>query len=116
EIRLAFAGPRPSGAEIVTRSHPLAGMVAEMLLEGALDPGSSPIASLGRAGAWLTPAVSAVTTVALLRLRYKLIVHGRRERMLLAEEAAMLGWDAGQAPTILKAAAAGALLEQTASS
>jgi hypothetical protein len=115
-IRIAFDEPPPSGAEIVTRSHPLAATLAEVLLEGALDPGSSPTPSLGRAGAWLTPAVSTVTTVALLRLRYKLIVHGRRERMLLAEEAAMLGWDAGQAPTILNAAAAGALLEQTASS
>jgi hypothetical protein len=57
-----------------------------------------------------------VTTVALLRLRYKLIVHGRRERMLLAEEAAMLAWDASQAHTVLTAETTRALLEQTASS
>ena len=76
------------------RSHPLPATLAEMLLEGALDPGSSPVPSLGRAGAWPTPAVKTVTTVALLRLRYKLTVHGRRERMLLAEEAGALAWDA----------------------
>jgi len=115
-IRIAFEEPPPSGAEIVTRSHPLASTLAEALLEGALDPGSSSTPSLGRAGAWLTPAVRTVTTVALLRLRYKLIVHGRPERMLLAEEAAVLGWDAGQAPVVLTAESAGALLEQTASS
>ena len=114
-IRIAFDEPPPAGAEIVTRSHPLAATLAEMLLEGALDSGSSPTPSLGRAGAWLTPAVSAVTTVALLRLRYKLIVHGRRERMLLAEEAAVLAWDAGQANTMLTAEAARALLEQAGS-
>jgi superfamily II DNA or RNA helicase len=115
-IRIAFEEPPPPGAEIVTRSHPLAATLAEVLLEGALDPGSSPTPSLGRTGAWLTAAVSAVTTVALLRLRYKLIVHGRSERMLLAEEAAMLGWSAAQAPAVLTAEAAGVLLEQAASS
>jgi len=115
-MQIAFEEPAPSGAEIVTRSHPLAATLAEVLLEGALDPGSSSTPSLGRAGAWLTPAVNAVTTVALLRLRYKLIVHGRRERMLLAEEAAMLGWDAGQATAMLTSEAAGALLEQAATS
>lgn len=115
-IRIAFEEPPPAGAEIVTRSHPLAGTLAEVLLEGALDAGSNSAPSLGRAGAWLTPAVSVVTTVALLRLRYKLIVHGRRERMLLAEEAAMLGWDAGQAAVMLTSESAGALLEKAASS
>jgi superfamily II DNA or RNA helicase len=115
-IRIAFEEPPPSGAEIVTRSHPLAATLAEMLLEGALDPGSSPTPSLGRSGAWITPAVSALTTVALLRLRYKLIVHGRRERMLLAEEAAMLAWDVGHPQIMLAAEATKVLLEQAASS
>ena len=58
-------------------------------------------------------SVKVVTTVALLRLRYKLIVHGRRERMLLAEEAAALAWDA-QPETCSTAEAARALLEQAA--
>ena len=56
-----------------------------------------------------------MTTVALLRLRYKLTVHGRRERLLLAEEAAALAWDAGRRETVLPAEAARALLEQPAS-
>jgi hypothetical protein len=33
--------------------------------------------ALGRAGAWPTSAVKIMTTVALVRLRYKLTVHGR---------------------------------------
>jgi superfamily II DNA or RNA helicase len=92
-VRIAFDEPPPSGAEIVSRSHPLPATLAETLLESALDPGSIPLPPLGRAGAWQTAAVKSVTTVVALRLRYKLIVNGRRERMLLAEEAAVLAWE-----------------------
>jgi hypothetical protein len=53
--------------------------------------------------------------VALLRLRFKLTIHGRRERLLLAEEAAILAWEAGPAHTMLTAEASRALLEQAAS-
>jgi hypothetical protein len=114
-VRLAFDEPPPSGTEMVARCHPLPATLAEMLLEGALDPAASPVPSLGRAGAWQTPAVKTVTTIALLRLRYKLNVHGRGERMLLAEEAAALAWDASQTRTLLTAEAARALLDEPAS-
>ena len=113
-LRLAFQEPPPTGVEMVGRSHPLPATLAETLLEGALDPGSSPVAPLGRAGAWPTPAVNTVTTVALLRLRYKLTVHGRRERLLLAEEAGALAWDAGSTRVLLDAEPARALLEAAA--
>ena len=113
-VQIAFEEPPPSGAEMVARSHRLPATLAEMLLEGALDPSSSPVPSLGRAGAWPTPAVKTVTTVALLRLRYKLIVRGRNERMLLAEEAATLAWDASQTKIVLTAEAARTLLDQPA--
>ena len=115
-VRVAFEEPPPSGAEMVGRSHPLPATLAEILLEGALDPSSSPVPSLGRAGAWPTPAVKAVTTVALLRLRYKLVVRGRNERMLLAEEATTLAWDATQTKIGLTAEAARTLLDQPAQS
>jgi hypothetical protein len=114
-VKIAFEEPPPSGAEMVARSHPLPATLAEMLVEGALDPNSSPVPSLGRAGAWTTPAVKMATTVVLLRLRYKLIVRGRSERMLLAEEAAALAWDASEAKTLLTAEVARALLDQPAS-
>lgn len=115
-VRIAFEEPPPSGAEMVGRSHPLPATLAEMLLEGALDPSSSPVSSLGRAGAWPTPAVKTVTTVALLRLRYKLIVRGHKERMLLAEEAATIAWDASQTTTVLTGEAARTLIDQPAQS
>jgi superfamily II DNA or RNA helicase len=113
-VRLAFEEPPPAGAEMVGRSHPLPATLAESLLESALDPASSPVPSLGRAGAWPTAAVKTVTTVALLRLRYKLTVHGRRERLLLAEEAGALAFEGTSAQSVLAGEAARALLEHAA--
>jgi hypothetical protein len=115
-IRVAFEEPPPSNVEMVGRCHPLPATLAEMLLEGSLDPSSSPVPSLGRAGAWPAPAVKTVTTVTLLRLRYNLIVRGRNERMLLAEEATTLAWDATQTKVVLTAEAARTLLDQPAQS
>jgi superfamily II DNA or RNA helicase len=113
-VRLAFEEPPPPGAEMVSRSHPLPATLAEALLEGALDPGSSAVQSVGRAGAWPTAVVRTVTTVALLRLRFKLTVHGRRERLLLAEEAGALAWDGTGDKPALVGEAARALLEHPA--
>jgi hypothetical protein len=114
-VRLAFDEPAPTGAEMVARSHPLTATLAEVLLEGALDAGSSPVPSLGRAGAWPSSAVKVMTAVVLLRLRFKLTVHARRERLLLAEEAAALGWTATTPQSVLIADAARALLDAPAS-
>jgi hypothetical protein len=90
--------------------------LAESLLEGALDPGSSPVPSLGRAGAWPTTAVKAATSVVLLRLRYKLTVHGRVEQLLLAEEAGALAFEGTGARPISIGESARALLENAATS
>jgi hypothetical protein len=114
-VRLAFEEPAPTGVEMVGRSHPLPATLAEILLEGALDPGSIPLPSLGRVGAWPTSAAKAMTTVALLRLRFKLTVHARRERLLLAEEAAALAWTANLTQPVLTAEAARSLLDHLAS-
>ena len=113
-VRLGFEEPPPTGTEIVTRSQPLPAVLAESLLEGALDPASSPVSSLGRAGAWPTLSVKAVTTIALLRLRYKFIVHGRRERLLLAEEAGALAFEGAGVHPVLAGEPARALLEYPA--
>jgi hypothetical protein len=72
------------------------------------------VPSLGRAGAWPTTAVKVVTTIALLRLRYKLTIHGRRERMLLAEEAGALAFEGAGASPILAGERTRALLEHPA--
>ena len=55
-----------------------------------MDQEALPDLGLGRVGAWPTTAVSAMTRVALLRVRYKLTIHARKERLLLAEEAALV--------------------------
>lgn len=39
---------------------------------------------------WPTTAVNAMARVVLLRNRYKLTIHSRKERLLLAEEAALV--------------------------
>src|SRR5262249_14465322 len=87
-IRLVFEEPAPAKTEVVARSHPPPATLSEALLEAALDPSSSPVPPIGRSGAWPTPAVKAITTLALLRLRFKLIIRSRRERLLVVEEAA----------------------------
>jgi superfamily II DNA or RNA helicase len=114
-VRLAFEEPAPAGAEMVTRSHPLPATLTESLLEGALDPGSAPVPALGRAGAWPSAAVKVMTTVALIRFRFKLMTAGRQESLLLAEEAGALAWQPGSADPMLAAEEARALLEHSAS-
>jgi hypothetical protein len=113
-VRVAFEEPAPVGAEMVVRSHPLPATLAEALLEGALDTGSSPVPPLARAGVWQSAAVDAMTTVVLLRIRHKLTVHARRERLLLAEEAGALAFRAGSSAPALSGEEAVALLEAEA--
>lgn len=116
-VRLVFDDPAPHGAFVATRSHPLTAILAETLVEGALDPEASPGVVLGRTGAWPTAGVNARTLVLMLRLRFKLTVHARRERLLLAEEAAFLAFGPGDtsvatgdvAQALLAAGAAGDL-------
>ena len=91
-IRLALAEPAPSGAVLLTRTHPLTATLAESLVEASLDPEALASLGLGRVGAWETAAVPKLTRVALLRIRFKLTIHARRERMLLAEEAALVAF------------------------
>ncbi|MBF0561548.1 MAG: DEAD/DEAH box helicase [Alphaproteobacteria bacterium] len=77
------------------RSHPLVGIVAETMLEFALDGEADPNdpATLPRTGVWASEAVETVTTVALLRVRHRLEVTRREgKRLLLAEEATAIAW------------------------
>lgn len=89
-VRLATAEPAPSGTSLLTRTHPLTASLAESLVEASLDQEALPDLGIGRVGAWPTTAVAAMTRVALLRVRYKLTIHARKERLLLAEEAALV--------------------------
>ena len=117
-VRLSFDKAAP-GAQTVTRTHPLTAILADALLEGALDPISSPVPALGRVGAWPTRATHTLTTLVLLRLRFKLTT-ARRGHLLLAEEAEAMAFAPDGALTatgdparaLLEAEAAGDLAPQ----
>lgn len=95
-VRLASSEPAPSGTSLLTRTHPLTASLAESLLEASLDREVLPDLGAGRVGAWPTKAVSSKTRIALLRVRHKLRIHARKERLLLAEEAALVALRGGR--------------------
>jgi superfamily II DNA or RNA helicase len=113
-VRLAVVEPAPSGTALLTRTHPLTATLAEALVEASLDPEALSGLGVGRVGAWPTSAVQQVTRVALLRIRFKLTIHARKERLLLAEEAALVALQGGK--IIASGEAARALLNTPATS
>jgi len=113
-IRLAMVEPAPSGTALLTRTHPLTATLAEALVEASLDREALSGLGIGRVGAWPTSAVQQMTRVALLRIRFKLTVHARKERLLLAEEAALVALQGGK--IVASGEAARALLNTPATS
>jgi hypothetical protein len=110
---IGFDDNLPPEVAHVGRTHPLVALLAETMAEGALDPASvEGKAALGRAGAWRTRAVDTLTTVLLLRLRFKLTTSGRRT--LLAEEATALAFGPALTEAFVLGADALALLEADA--
>ena len=95
-VRLAMVEPAPSGTALLTRTHPLTATLAEALVEASLDPEALSGLGIGRVGAWPTTAVQQMTRLALLRIRFKLTVHAKKERLLLAEEAALVAIQGGR--------------------
>jgi len=95
-VRLAMAEPAPSGTALLTRTHPLVATLAESLVEASLDREALSGLGIGRVGAWPTTAVQKMTRLALLRIRFKLTVHARKERLLLAEEAVLVAMQGGE--------------------
>ncbi len=95
-VRLAMAEPAPTGTTLLTRTHPLTATLAEALVEASLDPQTLSGLGIGRVGAWPTSAVQQMTHLTLLRIRFKLTVHARKERLLLAEEAAIIAMRGGK--------------------
>lgn len=89
-LRIDFHQPAAQGATFIHRTHPLVAVLADTLLEQALDatPSSDDAAAVARAGAAFVSAVSLKTTVLLLRIRHQLTVtHGTSTRLLMCEEA-----------------------------
>jgi superfamily II DNA or RNA helicase len=84
-----FHYPPAVGTRFIHRSHPLVGLLADHLLEGALA-GDVPLAA--RAAATVTGDVDTVTTLYLLRLRHHLeLTRGGHTRQLMAEESVAIG-------------------------
>lgn len=93
------------------RSHPLVSVLAEYLIETALQ-GESAIAA--RCAATVTGAVEAVTTVVLLRLRHQLAYQRHKQPFqMLAEECVALAIRGRQRPEWLTGLEAARLLEST---
>ena len=113
-VRLAMVEPAPSGTALLTRTHPLTATLAEALVEASLDPEALSGLGIGRVGAWPTSAVPQMTRLALLRIRFKLTVHARKERLLLAEESALVALQGGK--IVASGEAARALLNTPATS
>jgi superfamily II DNA or RNA helicase/uncharacterized protein (DUF2267 family) len=85
---VSFASPSPEGAEYLGRNHPFVSALAQFLMEEALTlPGE---ARAARCGAIRTRAVSRLTTLALVRVRYLLEQPDRAP--LLAEEVRVFGY------------------------
>ncbi len=115
-LAIDFAHPSASRCRFVHRSHPLVSTLAESLLERTLaaapDEATEPEpAVLGRAGAWVSPAVTRQTVVVLLRMRHQLLIAREgKTTQLLVEEAGALAWVGSDAPELLEGDAALALL------
>lgn len=112
--RVGFEDNPAPGITYLGRVHPIVASLAESLAEGALDPEGASFRPLGRCGAWRTRAVAQMTTLLLLRLRFKLITSGRTNRMLLAEEATGIAFGGISLASLLEGQSALELLEAEA--
>lgn len=94
--RIAFSPRTPAGVTFIHRTHPLVSLLADYLLEVALDSDNAAPDFVARTGAIFTQAVTTRTAIALLRLRHQLTVRkGDEERMLLCEESVPITLTAG---------------------
>lgn len=104
-----FHYPPALGALFIHRTHPLVSILADSLLEGALQD-ETPLAA--RCAATVTSDVKVVTTLFLLRLRHQLIYQKRDSlRTLMAEEAVALACEGRESPTWLGDASVLRLIE-----
>ncbi len=114
-LRIDFHQPAAPAAQFIHRTHPLVSVLADHLLEVALDDGQVHdelvVGAVARAGAIFTNAVVNRSTVLLIRLRHQLSVTLRgNTRLLLCEETLAVGILAGNESTLLDDAAARVLM------
>jgi len=95
------------------RSHPLVTVLADHLIEAALQGQTTPTGNIAaRSAATITDAVEVVTTVYLLRLRHQLgYVRRRQPFQMMAEETVTLAVKGRSAPEWLSDEAAAGLLQ-----
>lgn len=74
------------------RSHPVVAILADATLEKTLTAiqDERTALNLGRVGTWVIEGIKSVTTIALLRIRYRLTVI---DKSFLVEEACTIGWN-----------------------
>jgi superfamily II DNA or RNA helicase len=99
-LRIDFHQPAAQGALFIHRTHPLVAVLADTLLERALDASSnsSDDDAVARAGAAFVSNVQLKTTVLLMRMRHQLsFTHGSQTRLILCEESVAVA-SAGAAP------------------
>lgn len=85
---VSFISPTPEGADYLGRNHRFVAALARFLLEEALTKHDQ--ASASRCGVLRTKAVTGLTTVLLLRVRYLLVLP--QKTPLLSEEVTVLGY------------------------
>ncbi|MFA7238757.1 MAG: helicase-related protein [Sulfuricellaceae bacterium] len=88
-LRIDFHQPAAQGSHFIQRTHPLVVVLADTLLERALesDPEVNDADAVARAGAAFVGNVSLKTTVLLLRLRHQLsVIRETSTRLMLCEE------------------------------
>jgi len=112
-LRIDFHQPAAQGATFIHRTHPLVVVLADMLLERALDAanGADDDSAIARAGAAFVGNVELKTTVLLLRMRHQLsVAHGNQTRLILCEESVAVASAGAAAFEPLSAAQTRALL------
>lgn len=112
-LRIDFHQPPAQGASFIHRTHPLVAVLADTLLERALDDAAYVIedTTVARAGSAFVNHVSLKTTVMLLRIRHQLTVtHGASTRLLMCEEAVAVAVSGNEPLTELSADQARVLL------
>lgn len=113
-IRIDFNQPPAPGALFIHRTHPLVSVLADYLLEVALDDDAAEgnaLEAVARAGAIFTEAVQTKTSVLLVRLRHQLnVTHRGATRLLMCEETVAVGVTSGEQSEALDDLAARSLM------
>lgn len=113
-LSIDFHQPPAAGARFIHRTHPLVAVLADTLLEAALDTADE-ASALARTGAAFVGSVTRKTTVLLLRIRHQLTrSHAGSQRLLLCEEAVAIARSGNEPFAELSPEAARALLQSKA--